>query len=114
MVDINPNNPLKKINNKREGPVSEAVVTINIGTQPHVGAALLLVLALTFDRAGREHTRCHSDPKPPHSIAYGPVNGSPLHTAQCDPQFSQHCHFVSASMGDRQPTGPMRSGRSRC
>lgn len=60
----------------------------------HVCFALLLVLALTFDRAGHKHTCCHGDPKPLHSSAYGPVNGSPLQTAQCDAQFLQHCHVV--------------------
>lgn len=74
-------------NLSKKAPVSEAVVTINTGTQPHVCSALLLVLALTFDRAGREHTCCHGDPKPPHSSAYAPVNRIPLQTARCDAEF---------------------------
>lgn len=82
---------------KKKGPSSEAVVTINTDTLPHMSSALLLILALTFDRAAHEHTRCHGDPKPLHSSAYRPVNGSPLQPAQCDAQFSQHCHFDSPS-----------------
>lgn len=49
-------------------------------------SAPLLVLALTFDSQGREHTCCHGDPKPPHSRAerVGQSMVSPLRTAQRD------------------------------
>lgn len=48
-----------------------------------ITSTALLVLALTFDRAGQERT-CHGDQKRLHSSAYVPDNRSPLHTAQCD------------------------------
>lgn len=68
------------LSKKKKKKAALAVVTIIIGTQPHMCSALLLVLALTFDRAGCEHTCCHGDPKPLHSSVYAPVNGSPRPT----------------------------------
>lgn len=76
-------------------------------------SALLLVLALTFDRAGCEHTCCHGDPKPLHSSAYAPVNGSPWPTDCTMSCWAlQRCHFFLAHLlkADWQPAAPVRLG----